>query len=130
MSTIVTPARPRWTTAALWAVRGLLALAFLAAGGVKLYGVPMMVQEFEHIGLGQWFRYLTGGLEVLGALLILAPSLAAFGAVLLICIMLGATFTHLFVIGGSAVPALILLALSSVVAYAKRDQIDSFLDRL
>ena len=130
MSTIVTPARPRWTTAALWTLRGMLALVFLGAGGAKLYGVPMMVQEFDHIGLGQWFRYFTGGLEVLGALLILAPAFAAFGAVLLICIMIGATFTHLFVIGGSAVPALILLALSSVVAYAKRDQVDSFIDSL
>ena len=77
-------APPRWKSAGLWVVRGLLALAFAGAGGAKLYGVPMMVQEFEHIGLGQWFRYLTGALEVLGACLILAPSLAAFGALLLI----------------------------------------------
>ena len=116
---------PRWTSVGLWAVRGLLALAFVSAGGAKLYGVPMMVQEFEHIGLGQWFRYLTGALEVLGALLILTPSLTAFGALLLIGIMIGATITHLFVIGGTAVPALVLLALSAVVAYAKRGQVAS-----
>jgi len=116
-------APPRWKSAGLWIVRGLLALAFAGAGGAKLYGVPMLVESFQHIGLGQWFRYLTGALEVLGAILILTPSLAAFGAVLLICIMIGATVTHLFVVGGSAVPALVLLALSAVVAYAKRDQI-------
>lgn len=115
----------RWTSISLWVVRGLLALAFLGAGGAKLYGVPMMVQEFEHIGLGQGFRYLTGALEVLGALLILTPSLAAFGALLLICIMIGATVTHLFVIGGTAVPALVLLALSAIVAYVKRGQLAS-----
>ena len=85
----------------------------------------MMVQEFEHIGLGQWFRYLTGTLEVFGALLILTPSLAAFGALLLTGIMIGATITHLFVIGGTAVPALLLLALSAIVAYAKRGQLAS-----
>lgn len=123
-------APPRWKSAGLWVVRGLLALVFLAAGGVKLYGLPMMVQEFEHIGLGQWFRYFTGGLEVLGALLILTPSLAGVGALLLICIMIGATVTHLFVIGGSAVPALVLLALSAVVAYARRIQIALLLKRL
>ena len=111
----------RWKPAGLWVVRGLLALAFVGAGGAKLYGVPMMV----HIGLGQWFRYLTGALEVLGALLILTPSLAAFGALLLIGIMIGATVTHLFVIGGTAVPALVLLALSAIVAYAKRSQVAS-----
>ena len=125
MSLVAASAPPRWKSAGLWVVRGLLALAFASAGGAKLYGVPMLVEEFQHIGLGQWFRYLTGALELLGALLILAPSLAAFGAVLLICIMIGATITHLFVIGGSPVPALVLLALSAVVAYAKRDQIAS-----
>jgi uncharacterized membrane protein YphA (DoxX/SURF4 family) len=125
MSLAATSAPPRWKSAGLWAVRGLLALAFVGAGGAKLYGVPMMVQEFEHIGLGQWFRYLTGALEVLGALLILTPSLAAFGALLLIGIMIGATVTHLFVIGGTAVPALVLLALSAIVAYAKRGQLAS-----
>jgi putative oxidoreductase len=123
MSLAAASAPPRWKSAGLWVVRGLLALAFAGAGGAKLYGVPMMVESFQHIGLGQWFRYLTGVLEVLGAILILTPSLAAFGAVLLICIMIGATVTHLFVVGGSAVPALVLLALSAVVAYAKRDQI-------
>ena len=79
MSTIVAPARPYWTSAALWLVRGLLALAFVAAGGAKLYGVPMLVEEFQHIGLGQWFRYATGGLEIMGAILLLVPRKAALG---------------------------------------------------
>jgi uncharacterized membrane protein YphA (DoxX/SURF4 family) len=125
MSLAAASAPPRWKSAGLWIVRGLLALAFAGAGGAKLYGVPMLVESFQHIGLGQWFRYATGALELLGAFLILTPSLAAFGAVLLICIMIGATVTHLFVVGGSAVPALVLLALSAIVAYAKRDQIAS-----
>ena len=51
--------------------------------------------------------------------------LVAFGALLLIGIMIGAIITHLFVIGGTAVPALVLLALSAIVAYAKRGQIAS-----
>jgi putative oxidoreductase len=125
MSLAATSTPPRWTSVGLWVVRGLLALVFVGAGGAKLYGVPMMVQEFEHIGLGQWFRYLTGALELLGALLILTPSLAAFGALLLIGIMTGAIITHLFVIGGSPVPALVLLVLSAVVAYARRGQFAS-----
>ena len=128
MSAVTASAPPRWKSASLWVVRGLLALAFVSAGGAKLYGVPMLVEEFQHIGLGQWFRYFTGTLEILGGLLILAPSLAAFGALLLVCIMIGATLTHLFVIGGSPVPALVLLVLSAIVAYAKRGQIFAVLD--
>ena len=128
MSLAAASAPPRWKSAGLWVVRGLLALAFAGAGGAKLYGVPMLVEEFQHMGLGQWFRYFTGTLELLGAVLILVPSLAAFGAMLLICIMVGATLMHLLVIGGSPVPALVLLALSAIVAYAKRGQIGRVLD--
>ncbi|UGY19450.1 DoxX family protein [Bradyrhizobium septentrionale] len=126
MSVAVASAPSRWKSVTLWVVRGLLALAFAAAGGAKLYGVPMLVEEFQHIGLGQWFRYLTGSLELFGALLILVPSLAAFGGLLLACIMVGATITHLFVIGGSPVPALVLLTLSAIVAYTKRSQFALF----
>jgi hypothetical protein len=113
----------RWQRIGLWVVKGLLAAAFVAAGGAKLAGVPMLVTEFEHIGLGQWFRYLTGTLEVIGAVTILIPAATAFGGLLLSCIMVGATFTHLFVIGGSPLPVLLLLALAFVVAYAHRDQL-------
>lgn len=119
-SSVTSSAPRRWTSVSLWAVRGLLALAFAAAGIAKLYGVPMLVEEFEHIGLGQWFRYLTGTLEILGAVLIIIPLTVAFGAVLLCCIMVGAIFTHVFVVGGSPVPAIVLLALSGIVAYTKR----------
>lgn len=120
---------PRWKSAALWTLKGLLAAVFLSAGGAKLAGVPMMVENFQHIGFGQWFRYLTGALEVIGAIVILLPRLAAFGGVLLSCIMAGAIATHLLLIGGSAVPAIILLALSVLVVIAHRDQIDSLFDR-
>lgn len=125
MSDVAMPAGRRWTHVAVWIVRGLLALAFLGAGGAKLYGVPMMVEEFHHIGLGQGFRYLTGGLEVAGAILLLLPRKAAFGALLLICIMIGAAITHLFVIGGSPIPAIVLLVLNALVAYSQREQIAS-----
>ncbi|PDT72378.1 DoxX family protein [Bradyrhizobium sp. C9] len=122
MSVAVAAAPSRWNSATLWVVRGLLALAFATAGAAKLYGVPMLVAEFEHIGLGQWFRYFTGSLELLGAVLILVPPVVAFGGLLLSCVMIGATITHLFLIGGSPVPALVLLTLSAIVAYAKRSQ--------
>jgi putative oxidoreductase len=122
-SSVTSSAPRRWSSISLLAVRALLALAFAAAGTAKLYGVPMLVEEFEHIGLGQWFRYLTGSLEILGAVLIIVPSTVAFGAVLLCCIMIGATFTHVFVIGGSPIPAIVLFALSGIVAYAKRNSI-------
>lgn len=80
---------------ALWVLQALLAFVFLTVGGAKLAGVPAMVQEFDMIGLGQWFRYLTGVLEAGSAILLLIPRLAGFGAGLLTCVMAGAIVAHL-----------------------------------
>lgn len=114
---------PLWRRIGLWGVKILLAAAFLSAGGLKLVGFPMMVDNFAQIGLGQWFRYLTGALEVIGGILVLVPVTAAFGGVLLACVMIGAVATHLLVLPGSPVPAMVLFALSALVVYAHRDGI-------
>ena len=58
----------------LWIVQVLAAAMFCIAGGTKLAGADMQIALFEQIGLGQWFRYVTGGLEVLCAILLLVPS--------------------------------------------------------
>jgi len=113
----------RWKPIALWGLKSLLAAVFLAAGGAKLYGVPMLVEEFEHMGFGQWFRYFTGALEVAGGLAILVPPLSGLAAVLLGCVMIGATAVHLFVIGGSPLPAIVLLVLCAVIAIVERARI-------
>ena len=104
----------------LWALRLLLALAFGAAGAAKLAGVPQMVQIFELIGIGQWFRYATGVVEVTGAILLLIPATGFLGGLLLAVTMVFGIATHLLVIGGSAVPATVLALLSGFVTYRLR----------
>ena len=123
MTDIQAQAASRWRQIGLWIVKALVAVAFIAAGSMKLLGLPMMVEMFEQVGLGQWFRYLTGTLELVGAVAILIPTVAGLGAVLLGTIMVGAIFTHLLVLPGSPIPAAVLLALSALVAWAHRDQI-------
>src|SRR5579864_5239493 len=103
-----------------WVLQGLAAAAFLAAGGSKLAGVPAMVEMFEKVGAGQWFRYLTGALEVIGAVALLVPRAAFYGAVLLAIVMIGAIVTHLAVLGGSPIPALVLLVIVGTVAWLRR----------
>ena len=98
----------------------MLALAFLAAGGSKLGGAQPMVESFAKIGIGQWFRVLTGILEVVGAVALLVPREAFFGSLVLGCVMLGVVVAHPTVLGGTPVPAAVLLALAGVVAYARR----------
>jgi putative oxidoreductase len=126
-----TPALPRGRVAlvALWLTQIALAGRFLFSGGLKLTGAPALVALFDAIGIGQWFRYLTGSIEVVSAVALLVPSWAAFGALLLIPTMVGAVFTHLFIVGGSAVPATVLLTGSLAIAWARRDQLVSVLSR-
>ena len=107
-------------TGVLWTLQILSAAMFLFAGGLKLAGVPLMVQEFGVIGLGQWFRYFTGTIEVVSAVLLLMPSLAAYGAAALFVTMIGAIVTHLFIIGGSPLIPIVLLASTGTIAWARR----------
>ena len=107
----------------LWVAQIALAILFLLAGGSKLAGAPETVTLFEAIGIGQWFRYVTGLIEVGSAIALFVPSLAVFGAVALVATMLGAIATHVFVVGGSpAVPAVVLLA-ALLVVWARRGQL-------
>ena len=101
----------------LWILQILAAATFFLAGGSKLSGVAPMVEMFDKIGLGQWFRYLTGGLEVTGAILLLIPATVVLGGVLLVMTMVGAIATHLFVLGGSPVPAIVLFVMVGTVTW-------------
>ena len=111
----------------LWTLQVLVALAFIAAGSGTLLGSADMIALFEAVGIGQWFRYVTGVLEVLGALLLLVPGKAAFGAVLLACVMAGAVMSHLTVLATPVTPALVLLALTVLIAWGRRSQLAGLL---
>lgn len=109
-------------TYGLWALKIVAALAFLAAGTAKFMSVPMMVETFENVGVGQWFRYVTGTIEIAGAVLLFVPRKAFYGASLLAVTMVGAVLTHLVLIGGSPVPAIFLLLITGTIAFATREQ--------
>jgi putative oxidoreductase len=119
------PAARRTGTAsnvALWVLQAAAAAMLAMAGFAKLAGAPEMVAMFDVIGIGQWFRYATGLLEVSGAILLLVPALAGVGALLLACVMVGAVATHLFVVGGSPTMPLVLLAVLATIAFARRER--------
>lgn len=123
----------RWPATAwyvtLWVLQIAAAAMFLFSGGMKLAATPEMVQLFDEIGVGQWLRYLTGGLEVIGAVALLIPRFVAHGAVLLAAVMVGAVVTDLFVLGATPVPALVLLVVTAVIAWGRRDRIRTALGR-
>ena len=103
-----------------WVLQGLAAFAFLTAGGSKLAGAPAMVDMFAKLGAGQWFRYLTGTLEVIGAVGLLVPKATFYGALLLVTVMVGAIVAHLAILGGNPTPAIVLLLINGTVAYLRR----------
>ena len=84
------PVQGRGMLTFVWVYRIFVAIMFLAAAGMKLTGQPMMVAEFQQVGLGQWFRYFTGGLELIGAVLVLLPRFTPLGALLLLLVDIGA----------------------------------------
>jgi putative oxidoreductase len=113
----------------LWAVQLGVASMFFMAGWSKISGNPQMIGLFEAIGMGQWFRLLTGSLEILGAALLLVPALAGVGGLLLTGVMAGAVATHLFVIGGDATMAIVLFGASVLVAVGRKDRTVNLLAR-
>jgi putative oxidoreductase len=104
----------------LWILSGLVSLTFLAAGGGKLAGTAVMVEMFGKVGLGQWFRYLTGLLEVAGGIGLLMSRYAFYAAVLLAIVMVGAIIAEIAVLGDSPAPAAVLLVLSGIIAYLRK----------
>jgi uncharacterized membrane protein YphA (DoxX/SURF4 family) len=96
----------------------VVATPFVISGAAKLFGMGSMVDVFGHLGLGQWVRYLTGGVELAGALLLLRHRTALVGALILSCVANGAIVTHVAIIGGSFVPAAVLATASAGLAYA------------
>lgn len=111
----------RARTIVTWVLRVVLAGMFLFSGGMKLAAAPEMYALFEDIGIGQWFRYLTGGLEVFGGIGLLLPRLAGPAALGLSAVMVGAIFTHVAVVGGSVLSPLVLLAMAVVLAWLRFD---------
>ncbi len=108
----------------LLGIRALLTLAFAAAGLAKLLGAEMMVHTFDAVGVGQWFRYVTGVIELGSAIALWVPGLTAYAAGLLVCTMIGALVAHTLILGlATALPAVVLGLLAALTLYANRAQL-------
>jgi putative oxidoreductase len=111
----------------LWVLQVLAAVMFLFAGYLKLSSSPDMVALFAGIGAGQWFRYVTGALEILGALALFIPRLRAPGAIGLGLLLVGALITDLFIVHISPLPALVDLVVVAVIAWGRRQELATLL---
>ena len=112
------PPQQRTPDVTAWVFRISAGLLFLAVGLVKFQSRSIWVQLFANIGIGDWFRYLTGTIQCIAGLLLLVPHTTRVGAALAACTMVGAVAVHLFVldtgVGGAVIPAIILGFLATV----------------
>lgn len=105
---------------AVWIVSILLVAIFASAGVPKLLMPEKVRPMFVQYGYAPWFATVIGISEVLGAIGLLVPRVAALAAAGLSIIMVGAFFTlathHEFL---QAIGPLVVLALLITVGYAR-----------
>jgi uncharacterized membrane protein YphA (DoxX/SURF4 family) len=112
---------PAWASAfnmVLWVLQIAVAAKFFLTGWSKLTGEWDTIMVFQQIGIGQWFRYVIGTLEVGGAVALLFPQSAGAGGLVLAGVTACAVGTHLM-IGGSPALDLLLLCVLLFVAWAR-----------
>ena len=107
-----------------WLPAILLVLIFTPQGWAKFDDASGWARAFRHWGYPDWFRMLIGVVELSGVALLLLGRTAAFGAILLICVMLGAEATHVVFDGGRHMTSEVVpLTLSIIVLAIRRRQL-------
>ncbi len=82
-------------TIGIWVLTVPVALVFIMMGTAKLRGAAPWPNFFEGWGYATWFRMLIGALQAGSGVLLLIPTMAAYGAGILVVVMTGAVFTEL-----------------------------------
>ncbi|WP_123040181.1 DoxX family protein [Cohnella candidum] len=111
-------------------LEALLGLAFVMAGIMKIAGVQMHVDNFNRWKLPQWFRPITGIVELAGGAAMLAgiwvKGLPALAGILLGITMLVGVLVHVRIrdTAKNTVPAVVLLILAVVVLLIQGPDLD------
>jgi len=106
-----------------WVLRILVAGVFLSGAIMKFSGLPTMIAEFQQIGLGDWFRYFTGALELAGSVAVLLPAFSAVGAMLLLVVDAGAFIAQVEVLHQDWIHTIVIGTLLTVLIHRQRAQI-------
>ncbi|HLU54720.1 MAG TPA: DoxX family protein [Pseudonocardia sp.] len=123
-----TPSRA--TSVTLWTLQILVGLFLVVASAApKFWGDPYAIQIFDEIGAGQWFRYVTGAVELAGGLGLMIPRLAGPAAVGLMGFMVCAAYTQAVVLDQPTLvitPAIIFVIVA-LIAWGRRESIAAWL---
>ncbi|MEL6838567.1 MAG: hypothetical protein AAFP85_04705 [Pseudomonadota bacterium] len=110
------------TSPFMTALRMGLTLAFLYFGIRKLIGFHVDVGIYEAIGFGQFPRYITGSIEVIGAALLWKRGAEGFAGLLLLGTMFVGLSALLIWVGPPYWHMLMLIAGTGTVAWVYREQ--------
>jgi len=118
-------------TVGTWIPAILLILMFARQGWAKFDDASGWARAFRHWGYPDWFRVTIGVMELSAVVLLAIGRTAAFGALLIIIVMLGAWATHLIFDGGRHMTSEVVpLVLASIVLVVRRHQIARAIARL
>lgn len=82
-----------------WILRIVVAVILLQTLYFKFNAAPESVYIFTTLGVEPFGRIGSGVVELIASILILIPSTKIYGFILSIFTMLGAIFSHLFILG-------------------------------
>lgn len=104
-------------------------IALLApAAYYKLTSSPSSVGLFTSLGMEPIGRYVIGFLEAIACLLLIIPQAVIHGALLSLCLMMGAAIAHITRLGFSETTSyspILMIILSGLIIYLRRSQIRS-----
>jgi putative oxidoreductase len=106
-----------------WILRLSVAAVFVSVGASKFDETSQWVKLFNQSGFGQWFRYMTGVLQIMGAVLVVVPRTFLIGIAILACTMAGAAAIWILRFGAAdnaIIPAVILVALVAIGFHGAR----------
>ncbi|HKE91961.1 MAG TPA: DoxX family protein [Gemmatimonadales bacterium] len=118
-------------TIGMWIPAILLVLVFARQGWAKFDNASGWAVAFRQWGYPDWFRVTIGIMELTAVVLLLLGRTAAFGAILIILVMLGAEATHLiFDHGQHMTSEVVPLVLATIVLIVRRRQVSNFVARV
>ena len=109
---------------AIWTLTLLLVLMFANAGIRKFFESGGWTVMFRRAGFPDWFRILIGVIEVAAAALLLVRRTAAYGAMTVIVVMIGALGTVAMTLHGAfmrkgLLPPSVAIVVASIVLMAR-----------
>jgi uncharacterized membrane protein YphA (DoxX/SURF4 family) len=117
--------------AGMWVPAILLILIFARQGWSKFDDASGWARAFRNWGYPDWFRVTIGALELSAVALLALGRTAAFGALIIVIVMLGAMATHIVLDGGRHLTSEVVpLTLSTIVLIVRRRQITDGIRRL